>query len=327
MGQIKIRCQFIQLIFARFKTTNNMNRVFALIYVCLVSSYVHGGGTVAERYRDIVFSHLDIDSVAYGHAGARKLWMDVYQPAGDTAALRPLVIMAHGGSFMHGSRTQDDCPAICRELALRGYVAVSIDYRLTSLIHMVSRAAAYRQIIRAAADGRASIRWFLDDIARGNHYRVDQRKIFFGGTSAGAILAEQLAYIDSAAECRPLLRRIVQKQMPDAGRLPEHCIHGVISLAGALLDTSLIGRDQPALLHIHGDADRIVPYGFRYAINGWASFRMAGLQGSRPRYISQHLDYSEYVFLQEGHTPWYPYNKQFNIVMEQITSFLYREIK
>ena len=304
-----------------------MNRVLVFILVCLLSQYVSGAGPVAKRYKDVVFPQVSIDSVQYTSADGQALWMDVYQPVGDSTALRPLVIIAHGGSFMHGDRRSEVCPVICRDLARRGYVAVSIDYRLTTLISMVSRHGAYKNIIRATADGRESIRWFLNDIARSNTYRIDRGEIFFGGTSAGAILAEQLAYIDSAAECRPALRRVVRACMPDAGALPPHSIRGVISLAGALLDTTLIGRDQPALLHIHGDHDRIVPYGYKRGVFGWAPFRMAGLAGSRPRYISQHLDYSEYVFTDLGHTPW-DYNRQYlDIVMDKILDFLVKEMK
>ena len=279
-------------------------------------------GTGAQRFKDVVFKQVTIDSITYCTAGGKPLLMDIYQPLGDTALLRPLVILAHGGSFMHGDRHSDRLPAMCRELAQRGYVAVSIDYRLTNLAAMAARPSAYRAIIRSVADGRASVAWFLREIDNDNTYRIDKNKIFFGGSSAGAILAEQLGFIDSAAECKPVLAKAVRKFLPDSSALPLRAIRGIISLAGAVLDTIIISVGQPALLHIHGDADHIVPYGYKRAVDGLAPFRMAGLAGSRPRYISQHLNFTEYVFKNAGHTTWDQSDADFEIVMQQVIAFL-----
>ena len=281
----------------------------------------------AVRYRDIVFRQLKIDTVVYTSHGHKHQLMDVYQPVGDTARLRPLVILAHGGAFLYGNRHAEKMPVFCRELAMRGYVVASIDYRLTTLAGMISKRSSYRQIIKAVADGRSSVRWFITDAAAGNQYRIDKHKIFFGGTSAGAILAEQLAYIDSAGECTDPLCKVVNKYLPDSGALPPHAIRGVISLAGAMLDTNLIGPGQPPLLHIQGDADDVVPYGYKRAVNGLALFKLAGLGASRPRYISQRLDFSEYVLSGAGHTPWNHDSKALKIVIEQMIDFLDREMK
>ena len=304
-----------------------MKRYLCLAIMYLFSSQLAKAQADAVRYRDIVFRQVRMDSVLYCTQGLHKLYMDVYQPEGDTTQLRPVVILAHGGSFMHGTRHSERMPIICRELAMRGYVAVSIDYRLTDLLGMASKRSAYGEIIRSVADGRNSVRWFISDAAKGNTYKIDTRKIFFGGNSAGAILAEQLAYIDSAAECTGVLCKVVNKYLPDSAALPPHAIRGFISMAGAMLDTNLIGPGQAPLLHIQGDADVVVPYGDKHPIGGLAPFRLTGLGGSRPRYRSQKLDYAEYVFNQAGHTPWDHDDKMLKVVMEQIIDFLNKEMK
>lgn len=291
-----------------------------ILTVCQLAALAIAGGN--ENNKNIAFTQITVDSLVYSTPGGKPLLMDIYQPVGDTAPLRPLVILAHGGSFMHGNRHSERIPAICRELARRGYVAVSIDYRLTNLAVMAARSSAYRAMIKSVADGRASVAWFLRDIANTNTYRLDKNRIYFGGTSAGAILAEQLAFIDSASECNRALCRAVRRFLPDTGTLPPHTIRGVISLAGAVLDTNIISASQPAMLHIHGDADRIVPYGYKRAVNGWAPFKMAGLAGSKARYTSQHLNCTEYVFKNAGHTPWDQSDADFEIVMQQIIEFL-----
>jgi predicted esterase len=284
-------------------------------------------GTDATRYRDIVFSQVKTDSVVYSTQNGVPLYMDVYQPAGDTARLRPLVILAHGGSFIHGNRRSDAIPGLCREMASRGFVVASIDYRLTNLWGMLTKPKAYAAIIKAVADGRNSVRWFINDAANGNTYGINPARIFFGGSSAGGILAEQLAYMGGVAKCSPILCRAAGKYLPDTGALPPHAIRGCISLAGALLDTNLIGPGGTPILHIQGDADHVVPFGYQRPVHKLAPFRLAGLGASRPRYKSQHIDFSEYVLINGGHTPWDYDSNAFKIVVEQIVAFTAREMK
>ncbi|HLP20739.1 MAG TPA: hypothetical protein VK174_10575, partial [Chitinophagales bacterium] len=72
---------------------------------------------------------------------------------------------------------------------------------------------------------------------------------------------------------------------------------------------------------------RIVQYGYKRAVKGWAPFKMAGLGGSRQRYTSQKLNYTEYVFPKAGHTPWDRDDAMFEIVMQQVVDFLWREVR
>ena len=59
--------------------------------------------------------------------------MDVYTPDGDSYTERPLIIFAHGGSFWSGNKTNPMMVALCESFMKRGYVAASIQYRLTSI--------------------------------------------------------------------------------------------------------------------------------------------------------------------------------------------------
>lgn len=304
-----------------------MKRFLCAVIMYVLVYQIAIAGADALRYRDIVFSQVKIDSVVYCTQNGSPLYMDVYQPVGDTARQRPLIILAHGGSFMHGNRRSDCIPAMCRELAGRGFVVASIDYRLTNLLGLATKRNAYAAIIKAVADGRNSVRWFINDAAQGNTFGINPDRIFFGGSSAGGILAEQLAYIGGLAQCSSPLCKAVGKYLPDTGALPPHAIRGCISLAGAVLDTSLIGPNGPPILHIQGDADHVVPFANKRPVHGLAPFRLAGLGASRPRYLSQRLDFSEYVFKNIGHTPWDYDTKAFKIVVEQIIAFTNREMK
>jgi acetyl esterase/lipase len=59
-----------------------------------------------------------------------NLYMDIFQPTGDTLSQRPLVIIAFGGGFLSGSKDHWSIRLLCQNLAKRGYVTAAIDYRL-----------------------------------------------------------------------------------------------------------------------------------------------------------------------------------------------------
>ena len=55
------------------------------------------------RYLDEIFTGVDVSTVTYSEVN--NLQLDIYQPVGDTEGNRPLIILAHGGSFIAGVRT------------------------------------------------------------------------------------------------------------------------------------------------------------------------------------------------------------------------------
>ena len=81
--------------------------------------------------------------------------MDIYQPTGDNVTHRPLVILAHGGSFVNGTRSSDyPITALCADLAHKGYVTVSIDYRLIDNPGMLLVAdSTIVEVLEAVSDG------------------------------------------------------------------------------------------------------------------------------------------------------------------------------
>ena len=304
-----------------------MKRILCALTLHLLVYHIATAGADTLRYRDIIFKQVKIDSLVYSTPNGTPLYMDVYQPAGDTVRRRPLIILAHGGSFMHGNRRSDCLPAMCRDLALRGYVVASIEYRLTNLLGMATKHNAYNSIIQVVSDGRNCVRWFINNAAHGNTFGINPDNIFFGGSSAGAILAEHLAYLDGVAKCSPALCNACKTCLADTDALPPHAIRGCISLAGAVLDTNLICTGGPALLHIQGDADHVVPFLYKRPISGLAPFRLAGLGACRNRYQSQQLHFTEYVFIKGGHTPWDRNPTALKIVVDQIVGFVGREMK
>jgi para-nitrobenzyl esterase len=132
------------------------------------------------------------------------LRLDVFEPGGDSSMTRPAILWVHGGGFRGGDRSETG--TIASEYAQRGYVTVSIDYRLdpgnrcaevqagtitdpTELAREKARCQA--AIIGAQQDAQAAVRWVRANAAT---YRVDPTRIAMGGFSAGAITALDVAY-------------------------------------------------------------------------------------------------------------------------------------
>ena len=91
----------------------------------------------------------------------QTLYMDVYQPLGDTIEDRPLIFFLYGGSFIGGTRDSAYMVELCNSYASKGYVAVAIDYRLTpNLIFEPTSQKAYEAVIKGIHDLKGAIRYF-----------------------------------------------------------------------------------------------------------------------------------------------------------------------
>ncbi len=205
------------------------------------------------------------------------LYLDVYEPAGDAAAQRPLLLFAFGGAFVKGARTDAEIVSICQSFARKGYVAAAVDYRLLD-DNILSLAAVYADqtklidgVIRAAADMKAAVRYFKHDAATTNTYRIDPTRIFVGGYSAGAITALQVAYTEGITE-NPLTTTAYNNNGGLEGNtdlpapnnlLPSYDasgIAGVVNIAGGVNNLSIVSAGNPPLYSAQGDADEVVPY-------------------------------------------------------------------
>jgi acetyl esterase/lipase len=171
----------------------------------------------AQRYLTPQFSATTVNTIAYGtnytvlaaaggHTLAQPLVADVYRPATDTVAKRPLVIYLHTGNFLpfpqnqgvNGTRGDSTCIEICTRLAKMGYVAASADYRLgwnpfatdvndrsSGLIN-----AAYRGL----QDARTAVRYFKANAAT---FGIDSTKIVVWGQGTGGYIALAVGTLDS----------------------------------------------------------------------------------------------------------------------------------
>jgi len=174
----------------------------------------------AQRYLSEVFtSSTKTSNVVYGvnisvltgAPAADTLKMDVYTPTGDTSTSRPVIFVAHTGSFLPppinggctGGKSDYTIEQFCDKMAKRGFVAVAFSYRLgwNPLGDQDTRTgtllnAAYRGIqdIRTAAR-------FMRLVAAGpNTYGVDPNKFVAGGFGTGGYISLGAGYLDSVDE-------------------------------------------------------------------------------------------------------------------------------
>ncbi len=193
----------------------------------------------------------------------QSLTMDIYQPTGDVETARPLLILAHGGSFIGGSSTDGDMVAISNSFAKKGYVCASINYRLG--FFPFDSVNAVKAVLRAVQDMKASIRFFYKDKLTSNTYKIDTNNIYIGGSSAGAITALHTAYLNKSCEINPYVNATTLATLGGMdGYSGNQCysqnVKGVINICGALGKYGWLEAGDIPFVSLHGTIDGTVKY-------------------------------------------------------------------
>lgn len=258
-------------------------------------------GDAPLRYRDDVFTSVTSrKNVTYGRAvdqtGATvKLRLDVYEPKGDTVTRRPAIVWVHGGSFAFGSKTSPELVEEANYFARKGYVSVSIEYRLAEggCTGQVPVTVCITAIQHAREDAQTAVRFLR---AEADRYDIDPTRIAIGGTSAGAITALNVGY---------------SPENPGSGdhQGVDSSVRAVQSLSGAQLGSGPINAgDAPALL-FHGTEDELVPL-------AWAQDTADAAQAAGLLAILRIWDGA-------GHVPYVEHRTQ---ILEETRNFFYSQM-
>ncbi len=267
------------------------------------------------RYLDSLFQGVEVSTHIYREVAGEELGLEFYQAANDAEPSRPLVLYVHGGGFSGGNRDGEGLRSWAAWLTHRGYTVASISYRLTmkgKSFHCDQPAANKVNTFQAAADDiRAATAWFL---ARADALRVDPSRIVLAGSSAGA---EAILHAGYAGEG------------PESPELPgDFTFAGLISMAGAMVDTSLIDRDNavPALL-FHGTCDNLVPYGSAFhhycPEDTPGALMLHGAESIAQRYRTLGGSYQLLTICKGGHE-WA--GRPMAVERERMVDFLYHDV-
>lgn len=221
-----------------------------------------GGG----RYTTPIFAGYDStmnvkfgENTTYGGT-FQELFMDIYEPTGDVATERPVVVLAFGGAFIAGQR--EDVAGLCKTFARAGYVSATIDYRLFDNFLFTDSTQAIDAVVKAVSDMKAAIRYLRENAAT---YGIDTNFVFVGGVSAGAIAASHVAYLEPSDNPPAYAMTAINNNGGFEGNSSSNYqyssrVSGVLNWSGALKDASWIDADDPPLYSAHDDADNVVPY-------------------------------------------------------------------
>ncbi|KRA84163.1 alpha/beta hydrolase [Altererythrobacter sp. Root672] len=202
----------------------------------------------------------------------RPLILDVYLPA-DRVEAKPLIVYVHGGGWRGGHTRQSgafaDFPGVLAELASRGYVVASVEYRLSGEAPFPA----------ALDDVRTAIRFLK---ANAQEYGIDTARTGIFGGSAGGQLAILEALTCGAAPSGADKANSEMSDCPQAaagwygiydfpampqtggqraefdylGCEPGRCSREQFDAASAIMHAD--AKDPPILL-LHGTEDRVVP--------------------------------------------------------------------
>lgn len=257
-------------------------------------------------------------AIAQGASSPSTLYLDFYEPVGDTMARRPLVITVFGGAFVAGSRDFSDMKEYCSRLSTYGYVAASIDYRLLPITSL-SAEGLVRTAYMASQDVSSAVRFFK---AHGEEYRIDTASVFLLGNSAGSIAILHEVFVDEDERPAETYNYSDLGGLHESG-YPEYLhfspsVAGIIPQWGGVLDLNVIDDDEttPVCL-IHGTEDNTVPYDSGYCFGGWMPNLMPYMYGSHPiaeRLTEvQHSDFELHPFEGEEHAFYFASNYQLDI--------------
>lgn len=221
------------------------------------------------------------------------LEMDIYTPPStDVVTDRPVFIYIHTGNFLpplyNGSITGDKIDScavnVCKQMAKRGYVVASINYRLgwnpISTDENVRRGTLLQAVYRALHDTQTAVR-FLNIMSA--TYGIDTEKISLIGQGSGGYVAQAYATLDDYLEIA-LLDKFIDTEtgfpyviesrdgdidggpgflrlndpLQQLGLSKDICM--AVNMGGSLADSTWLDAGEPAMVSYHCIRDPYAPF-------------------------------------------------------------------
>ena len=201
-----------------------------------------------------------LSDVAYCSADPAQK-MDVYFP--QSGNLWPVVVYVHGGSWMHGDKSE--AALFASGLNSMGFLVVSLNYRLYP-------PATFPAMIEDVKCGIRSLR------AHATEYNLDPNRIGAMGASAGGHLVSLLGttdpgawdvggYLDQSSRVQAVISLAgvmdLSQTFPNTDGNEIETMKRIGFSKTNIMEASPISHvtpDAPPFLLIHGDLDELVPY-------------------------------------------------------------------
>lgn len=220
---------------------------------------------------------LSHESVNSANAKEIPLELDVYAPD-NAVENRPVFMFVHGGGFVGGSKKQARIIEWANYYASRGWVFISIDYRLKRDKGTVpkkwadftvnvpkNKAGQFLAVYPALRDAKAALRWI---VANAKTYNINTNYITVGGGSAGAATAIGIG-ISNLEDYRDEINSKQDPSLTSTNLEQSYQIQTIIDLWGGktALDAlegvwghQRFNSKNPSLFIAHGTKDPTVPF-------------------------------------------------------------------
>ena len=194
----------------------------------------------------------------YKQVGDVELPLYVYAPDGhDADAKTPAIVFFFGGGWKSGSPVQFEHH--CKDLASRGMVAITVEYRVSSR-HPV-------KVEDCIEDAKSAMRWVR---AHAKELGIDPKRVASGGGSAGGHLAACVAVIDdfnaatdpADVSAKPDAMALFNPAMGLPSDDPRRQVPTSTSRAHGPIDKCMpltyASKKQPPCIMFFGTADRLL---------------------------------------------------------------------
>jgi len=189
-----------------------------------------------------------IPDIAY-REGNNAWKLDLAMPTERSAKPRPAIVFVHGGGWVSGDKRTSTFLKPALEFAAKGYVCITINYRLGGAKHA------------CVEDAKCAVRWLR---AHAEKYNVDPDRIGAYGNSAGAHLVAMLGICPASAglegdgpwqEYSSMVQAVVASATPTRPRVRG----GSEEDARKIAPMTYVSADAPPFLLVHEESDRTVP--------------------------------------------------------------------
>lgn len=220
---------------------------------------------------------LSHESFTNKNATEIPLKLDLYYPE-NAIKNRPAYLFIHGGGFVKGDKQQVTIKRLANFYTSRGWVFVSINYRLLrdygtvpqKWLDFANNLPKWRSnkasaIYPAQRDAKAALRWL---VANAKTYNINPNFITVGGGSAGAITAI-VAGVSAPEDFRDEIKQTIDPTLATTHLNHEYKVRTIINLWGSKIALTVFetiygynrfDKNCPPLFTAHGTNDETVPY-------------------------------------------------------------------